>query len=210
MTIQDKTLKQPVLRDCGPEGCEIDWLTSAREPVPADVTAFSQHALERGWGDGLPLVPPTEVRVRQFLADGGRYPDEVIALLAPAYAECTVEKIAINAVMAGASGKSLPLIIAALEAMADPVFDLNGLNVTTGSIVPMTFVNGPIRDELNIPYKHSCFGGAATPAVAIGRAIRLIMRNVGGQIEAVTSQSIFGSPGRVGGVVVGEWEERSP
>lgn len=200
----------PVIRDCGPEGCAVDWLTSARHAVDADVMAFTGHAMQMGWGDGLPLVPPTEERVREFLASGGRYPDEVIALLPPLRADCTVEKIAINAVMAGAPGESLPLLIAAVEAMADPRFDIGGLNATTGSVVPGIFVNGPIRNELDIPYQHGCFGGAATPAVAMGRALRLLIRNVAGQQVGVTSQSVFGSPGRIAGMVIGEWEERSP
>jgi hypothetical protein len=207
-TMRGMTL--PVGRDCGPEGCAIDWLTSRRHELDLDVMAFTRTAMEKGWGDGLPLVPPTEARVREFLAVGGRYPDEVVAVLPPMRAECTIEKIAVNAVMAGAPGESLPLLVAAIEAMADPAFDLGGLNATTGSVVPSVFVNGPIRDVLDIPYRGGCFGGAATRATAIGRALRLVVRNVAGQAIGVTSQSVFGTPGRVAGIVVGEWEERSP
>lgn len=199
------------LRDCGPEGCDLDWLSSERHEAEIDdVMAFTRFSLLRGWGDGLPLIPPTETRVRAFLSRSNRYPDEVICTLPPSNAECTVEKIAINAVMAGASPESLPLIIAALEAMADPDFELFGQNATTAPVVPLTLVNGPIRDTLNIPYQHGCLGGVATTAVAIGRAVRLIMRNVAGQVVNVTSQSTFGSPGRVAGILFGEWEERSP
>ena len=125
-------------------------------------------------------------------------------------AECTVDKIAINAVMAGAPPKSLPLLIGALESMANPDFELFGLNATTASVVPLVLVNGPIRDTLEIPYQHGCLGGVASPASAIGRAIRLIIRNIGGQLIGVTSQSTFGSPGRLAGIVFGEREERSP
>ena len=192
----------PNLRDCGPEGCEIDWLSSEQvETEIDDIVAFSQFAVEQGWGDGLPLIPPTEARVRTFLGKSNRYPDELICTLPPQDGECTVEKIAINAVMAGAQAESLPLIIAALEAMARDDFELFGQNTTTAPVYPVTVVNGPIRDRLQIPYKHGCLGGAATPAAAIGRAIRLIMRNIAGQVPGVTSQTTFGSPGRVGGVV---------
>jgi len=166
--------------------------------------------MEAGWGDGLPLIPPTEERVQDFLVKGGRYPDELVALLPPLDAECTVEKIAINAVMAGAPPESLPLLCAAIEAMADPKFDLAGLNATTGSVVPAVIVNGPQRDRLRIPYGAGCLGGVAGPAPAIGRAIRLLMRNVGGQVVGLTSQSTFGTPGRVAGIVFAEWEEKSP
>ena len=202
--------KELVLRECGPDGCEIDWLASPRHEADLDIANFTAFAMEKGWGDGLPLVPPTETRVRTFLAANNRYPDEVIALLPPMRAECTIEKIVINAVMAGALPESLPLLIAAIEAIADPDFELYGMNATTASVAPALFINGPVRDRLGIPYKHGCFGGAAGGAPAIGRALRLIMRNVAGQVVGLTSQSTFGSPARVTGLVVGEWEERSP
>jgi len=206
-----RTVSAPNLRDCGPGGCDIDWLSSKRHEAEIDdVMAFTRFALAQGWGDGLPLIPPTEGRVRAFLADSNRYADEVICVLPPSNAECTVEKIAINAVMAGAEPRSLPLIVAALEAMAAPDFELFGQNATTAPVVPLTLVNGPVRDRLDIPYRNGCLGGAATTALAIGRAVRLVMRNVAGQVVNVTSQSTFGSPGRVAGIVFGEWEERSP
>lgn len=166
--------------------------------------------MAQGWGDGLPLIPPTEERVQDLLVKGGRFPDEVIALLPPLGSECTVEKIAINAVMAGCTGDAMPLLCAAIAAMADPKFDLAGLNATTGSVVPAVIVNGEIRNRLDIPYQAGCLGGVASPAVAIGRAIRLIMRNVAGQLIGSTSQSVYGTPGRVAGILFGEWEERSP
>ncbi len=199
------------LRDCGTEACDIDWLSSTRvEAEVDDVVAFTQFALEQGWGDGLPLIPPTEARVRAFLEKSNRHADELICTLPPQDGECTVEKIAINAVMAGAQAEALPVIVAALEAMARPDFELFGQNTTTAPVYPVTIVNGPVRDRLGIPYQHGCLGGAATPAVAAGRAIRLVMRNIAGQVPGVTSQTTFGSPGRVGGVLFGEWEERSP
>src|SRR6218665_1255190 len=197
-------------RSCGTSGCEADWLSSQRHEVSDDIVAFNAEALANGWGDGLPLIPPTEERVQEFLVKGGRFPDELIAVLPPLRAECTVEKIAINAVMAGCSGEAMPLLCAAVEAMADSRFDLAGLNATTGSVVPAVIVNGPIRNRLDIPYQAGCLGGVASPAVAIGRALRLITRNVAGQLIGSTSQSVYGTPGRVAGIVFGEWEERSP
>jgi hypothetical protein len=202
--------KQLLSRDCGPDGCEIDWLASTRHESDLDVVGFTQFAMVQGWGDGLPLVPPTEARVRTFLAANRRYPDEVVAHLPPTRAACTVEKIVINAVMAGAPPESLPLLIASVEAVADPDFELFGVNTTTAPVAPALFINGPIRDQLGIPYSHGCFGGAASAAPAIGRALRLIMRNIAGQVVGITSQSTFGTPTRVAGIVVGEWEERSP
>jgi hypothetical protein len=202
--------KPLISRDCGPEGCEVDWLASRRHEADLDIESFTTYALEKGWGDGLPLVPPTDARVRTFLSQNDRYPDEIIAYLPPMRSECTVEKIAINAVMAGAPAESLELIIAAITAIADPDFELYGVNATTAPVFPAFIVNGPIRDKLCIPYSYSCFGGAVSKAVAIGRAIRLIMRNVAGQVAGLTTQSTFGSPARVAGLLAGEWEERSP
>ena len=201
--------KPLISRDCGPAGCEIDWLTSRRIEADDDIESFTDFSLESGWGDGLPLVPPTDARVRAFLAENDRYPDELIARM-PDQSECTVEKIVINAVMAGAPAQSLELLIAAVTAIAEPDFELYGVNATTASVYPAFIVNGAVRDELGIPYSYGCAGGAATKAVAIGRAIRLIIRNVAGQVPGVTSQATFGSPGRIAGLLVGEWEERSP
>jgi hypothetical protein len=196
--------------DCGPEGCTIEWLASDRVEVDDDLDAFQKLALDAGWGDGLPLIPPTEDRVRAHVAASGRFPDECVAVLPPRNGRATVEKIAINAVMAGAPPQSMPLLCAAIEAMSDPELNLFALNTTTSCVVPAMFVNGPSRDRLGIPYGAGCFGGAAGPGPAIGRTTRLVMRNIGGQVVGVSSKSVFGQPGRVVGICVGEWEERSP
>ena len=198
-------------RSCGPSGCEVTWLTSARlEVLDDEVVAFTKLATDAGWGDGLPVVPPTEERVREWCAASGRFPEELLAEIPPRNGRCTVEKLAVNAVLAGAPASSMPLLCAAVEAMSDPDFNLFALNTTTSCVVPGVFVNGPARDELGIPYGPGCFGGAAGSAPAIGRALRLLMRNVGGQVVGESSKSVFGQPGRVTGIVVGEWEERSP
>lgn len=198
-----------VSRDCGPSGCEVDWLASRRVEADLDMDHFTQFSLKMGWGDGLPLIPPTESRVRSFLSENDRYPDEIVARM-PDDSECTVEKIAINAVMAGAPAASLELLIAMIAAIADPDFELYGVNATTAPVYPAFIVNGPVRQDLQIPVSYGCFGGAVSPAVAIGRAVRLIMRNVAGQAAGSTSQTTFGSPGRIAGIVAGEWEEKSP
>lgn len=199
-----------VERDCGPEGCEIDWLTSGRLEVDEDPVEFLRFATAAGFGDGLPLVPPTEARVREHVAASGRFPDELIAEVPPRNGRATVEKIAANAVMAGAPPESMPLLIAAIAAMADPQFNLFALNTTTCSVVPALVANGPVRHALGLPMGAGCFGGEAGPGASIGRATRLLMRNVGGQRVGLTSKSVFGQPGRVSGICVAEWEERSP
>jgi hypothetical protein len=197
-------------RSCGPSGCEVDWLSSSRLEVDDDVVAFTKFATDAGWGDGLPLVAPTEERVRAHVAASGRFPEELLGELPPRRGRCTVEKVAVNAVMAGAPAEAMVLLCAAVEAMAEPSFNLFALNTTTSCVVPGVFVNGPARHDLSIPYAAGCFGGEAGPGPSIGRALRLVMRNVAGQVVGVSSKSVFGQPGRVSGIVVGEWEERSP
>ncbi|MEX5636846.1 hypothetical protein [Parafrankia sp. FMc2] len=178
--------------------------------APADHESFAAFAHERGWSDGLPLVPPTPERVAAHVASAGRPADEVVATLPPSGAACTVEKVAVNAVMAGAPPSAMPLLLSAIGAMADPGFELHALNATTGSVTPAVVVNGGLRHELGIPFGTGCLGGADGPSSAIGRALRLVMRNIAGQRVGVTSQSTFGQPGRATGIVFGEWEERSP
>jgi len=181
-----------------------------RHLVEADPADFGAYALERGWGDGLPMVPPTPERVQAALAEHGWTGDEVCCTLPPLRAECTTEKLAINTIMAGAPTAALPLVRAAVEALADPGYELHALNATTGSVVEAICVNGPIRHRLGIPFGAGCLGGMEGNGPSIGRAVRLIMRNVAGQRVGVTSQSVFGTPGRVAGILFGEWEERSP
>ena len=136
--------------------------------------------------------------------------DAVVARLPPRGGECTIEKIAINAVMAGAPPEAMPLIISAIRAMSAPQFNLAGLNATTGSALATMIVNGPVRGALGLPYREACFGGMEGSSPSIGRAVRLVIRNVAGQKYGVTSKCVFGQPGLVTGIVVAEWEERSP
>lgn len=171
---------------------------------------MSADALAEGWGDGLPLIPPTEDLVAEFIAHSGRRADASLGRIPPSRAQCTVEKVAINAVMAGAPVESMALICSSLAAMIDSPLWLDGINATTAAVIPAVIVNGPIRDRLQIPYAYSALGGMASPAPAIGRAMRLVMRNVAGQVAGRTSESVFGQPARVIGIVAGEWEERSP
>src|SRR4029077_4051585 len=110
-----------------------------------DIEAFYRYAMGRGWGDGLPLVPPTRERVSAMLAGVDRAHDETVASVAPAYGVATVEKIAINAVMAGCLPEHLPVVIAAVEACTAPEFTLYGIQATTNPAAPLVLVNGPIR-----------------------------------------------------------------
>jgi hypothetical protein len=188
----------------------MDSATSAVHDAPADASELQAFAAEKGWSDGLPVVPSTPERVAEYLGQWGVDPGEPIAQLPPSRAVCTAEKLVVNAVMAGAPAAALPMLRAAVEAVADPGFELHALNATTGSVTPAIVVNGDARHHLRIPFGAGCLGGADGWSATIGRAFRLVMRNVAGQKSGVTSQSTFGQPGRVTGIVFGEWEERSP
>src|SRR5262249_56261036 len=120
----------------GPSECQIEWLTSARVDTDVDVIAFTKFATDAGWGDGLPLVPPVEEFVREYVAASNRFPDELLAELPPRNGGCTVEKVAINAVMAGAPASARPLLCAAVEAGAPPAFHLFSLHTPHSPVRP--------------------------------------------------------------------------
>jgi hypothetical protein len=185
-------------------------LTSRRLEVDLDSRQFNEALDDLGWGDGLPCVAPTEELVAEYVDASGRRANEVIAVLPPRWADCTVEKVAINAALTLAPPAAMPLLIAAIEALADDDFGLAGVNATTASVSPAMIVNGPTASELRLPAGHSCFGGMRGPAPSIGRALRLVLRHVAGQEAGVTSESVFGQPARVVGLVFREAEDRSP
>lgn len=185
-------------------------LTTERIDVDADPEAFFELSLAEGWGDGAPLVPPTDERVLARLAATPLPADHVLGELPPRYGAATVELAAINATMAGVAPAAFPLVIAALQALLVPEWNAFGLTTTTSSVAPMLIVNGPTRDELGIDYRAGCLGGAAgRGSMTIGRAVSLCLRNIGGQRAGETSRTVFGQPARFG-LCFGEWEERSP
>lgn len=177
--------------------------------VPNDALALYERSLEEKWGDGAPLIPPTDERVEALLAETPLAPDHVVCTLPPRRGAATVELAAINAAMAGCQPRAFALVIAALEAMAQPAYNGFGLATTTGSVASYVIVNGPTRDELQIDYRAGCLGGAAGRGSAtVGRAVQLCLRNIGGMRAGDTSRTVFGQPARFG-LCFGEWEERS-
>jgi hypothetical protein len=179
--------------------------------VKEDPVALLELSLEQKWGDGLPLIPPTDARVEAMLAATPRAStDIVLARMPPRDNVATVEMIAINAVMAGCAPRHLPLLIAAVEAVGGPSLDAAGHAATTAPVATMMVVNGPTRDEMGIDYRASCLGGAAgRGSVTLGRALQLCIRNIGGMRAGETTRSVHGQPARVSGLCFGEWEERS-
>ena len=168
-----------------------------------------ESLFERGVTDGLPVVPPTRERVEQAVAATGRPADELVAEVPPNYGRATVEKIAVNAVMAGCRPEYLPVVLAAVEAVCDEAFDLHGVSATTNAPAPLLIINGPVRKALDVNCGAGVFGPGWRANATIGRAVRLICVNVGGATPGVVSMSTFAHPGRYT-YCIGEWEEQNP
>ena len=171
-----------------------------------DLDAF-ETLYARGITDGLPVIPPTAARVEAAIAASGHRRDELIALVAPGLGRATVEKIAINAVMAGCRPEYLPAVIAGVEAICDPAFALVGVSGTTDAVAPLLILNGPVRKALEVNCATGVFGPGFRANATIGRAVRLIWANVGG--AGATSMSTFAQTGRYT-YCIGEYEEESP
>lgn len=184
-------------------------LISELHEAPADPEVFLRFAEARGWGDGLPLIPPTEERVQAMLEYAAEPPHTVVGVVEPLRGQATLEKIAVNAVMAGCAPEVFPVVVAAVAAVCEPEFNLYALNTTTCCATPALLVNGPARLELGIECGYSCLGHNGRANATIGRALRLVMRNAGGSIPGAVSKSVFGQPGRIS-LCFGEWEEKSP
>jgi len=151
---------------------------------------------ERGWSDGLPLVPPTEERVLRMLDGTARDPQEVVGLIPPALAPATVEKIAINAVMAGCKPEYLPVVLAAVEAVLDEGFAMHGVLATTMFAGPVVVVNGAIRRRIGMNAKGNVLGQGNRANGAIGRALQLVIRNIGGGRPQEVDRATLGNPGK--------------
>ncbi|MGH7312029.1 MAG: hypothetical protein ACREJV_02570 [Candidatus Rokuibacteriota bacterium] len=178
----------------------------SRTPAAPDLVE-ELHA--RGVTDGLPVVPPTRERVRQAVAASGRAPDELVALVPPNYGRATIERIAVNAVMAGCRPEYLPIVAAAVEAVCDEAFDLHGVAATTNAPTPLVIVNGPVRRTIGINCGAGVFGSGARANATIGRAIRLVCRNIGGARPGGVSMSTLAHPGHYT-YCIGEHEEANP
>ena len=146
--------------------------------------------------DGLPLVPPTMQRVAAMLAANNYAADEEISMLPPGFETATAGDIAICAVMAGCKAEYLPVLIAAVDALSDMSFNLVGIGTTTGSAAPMYIVNGPIVEQLGLNGKNNALGSGNRANATIGRAMTLILQNIGGAIPGETDMATLGQPAK--------------
>jgi hypothetical protein len=176
---------------------------------PHDVGELHDFFMSSGWTDGLPVVPPTPELVDAMVRASGHDPDDIVAVLPPANGAATIRRIAANAVMAGCRPEFLPVVLAAVDAVADPAYGLTHRQITTHAGAPLIIVNGPIARRLDINGATGAFGPGWRANATIGRALRLVLMNVGGSIPGVTDMSQTGHPGKFT-YCVAENEEASP
>jgi hypothetical protein len=183
-------------------------MTAKRHRV-ADVGDAMEFCFQQGWTDGLPVVPPTEERVRAMLEAARLEPKREIGYVAHRAVSITAEKVAINAVMAGCKPEYLPVVVAAVEGIADPAWSYHGPGTSTGGAAVLMIVNGPIARELDINAGDNLFGPGWRANLTIGRAVRLVMRNVCGSMPGLLDRGTLGHPGKLS-YVIAENEAESP
>lgn len=205
---------------CGSMSVDPDIVDALRarftdSPVVSRTVEFSSSEDEfeamyaRGWTDGLPVIPPTRERVLKMLTGTTRHPQDVVALCPPDLVELTVEKIAINAVMAGCLPEYLPWVIAALEAVCNDEFNMHGVLATTMPVGPVIVCNGPGTRAIGMNSGINTFGQGNRANNTIGRAVQLTVRNVGGGRPGEVDRATHGNPGKIS-FCFAEDEERSP
>ena len=170
-------------------------LQSRRARVPAEFAAMQDYFWEQGWTDGLPVVPPTEDAVREMLSAVNADPSHSLGVMQPRNSRATLEKLAINAVMAGCKPEHFPVVVAAVKAALHEGYNLAGTAATTGGANQVMIVNGPVAPKLGIQADAGCFGPGFRANAAIGRALRLIVRNVAGLTPGEMDKATLSSPG---------------
>jgi hypothetical protein len=164
--------------------------------VPDDVEALHHFFVEQRLSDGLPVIPPTAARVARMLEHTQRSRYELVGTVAPAFGAATVERIAINAVLAGCAPAELDVLIAAVEAMTAPEFSLQGIQTTTNPAAVWLVVNGPVAERLGVNSGPNCLGQGASANATLGRALRLVLQNIGGAYPGEMDRATHGQPGK--------------
>ncbi|MFP6681253.1 MAG: hypothetical protein VCB07_03545 [Gammaproteobacteria bacterium] len=177
--------------------------------IQIDADALDDEFDKRGWSDGLPIVAPTRGRVDAMLAYSDLPSDYGLGTMPPRQGIVTPEILAVNAVMAGCRSEYFPVVLAAVEAMLEPIFNLFAVQATTHPCAPCVIVNGPIATDLKLNARYGAFGPGVRANATIGRAVRLILMNVGGGTPGVLDRSTQGQPAKYG-YCVAENEIESP
>ncbi len=190
-------------------------MTGDALPLQLDVADDDPDTLlavyaEHGWGDGLPLIAPTEERVQTMLAAlGGTDPDEVVAVLAPRLGEATRRMIAVNAVLAGCEPQHMPVLVTAVRALAAPALNLRGVNATTHPVAPLLVVHGEVASSAGYNAGLGAFGPGNRANATTGRALRLILLHIAGAMPGPGDASTQGGPAKYS-YCVAENTEESP
>lgn len=177
--------------------------------VPSDPAEMFRLFDDRGWTDGLPVLPPTPAAVERMIAASRQEREIVLGIIPPLKGIATIEKIAANSVMAGCLPEYFPLVLAAVKGMLRPGYNLDGVQTTTGNVAPLTIVNGPCRTTLEINGGANVLGQGWRANATIGRAVRLILTNIGGATPGVFDKSTLGQPAKYT-FCIGENEEETP
>jgi len=170
-------------------------LKSRRHTV-ADLGSAMELCYTNGWTDGLPVIPPTAERITAMLESAGLEPQHQLAFIENRQVSVTAEKVAINAVMAGCKPGYMPVVAATIEALADPLYGYHGPATSTGGAAVFMLVNGPIARELDINCENNLFGPGWRANATMGRAVRLVMRNVIGTLPGELDRSSLGHAGK--------------
>jgi hypothetical protein len=173
---------------------DITFKARAIELAPDDDPIEATY--DRGWSDGLPVVPPTDLRIARMLTGTSRKATDIVGLIPPNLIECSVEKVAINAVLAGCRPEYFPVVLAAVEAALKPEFSMHGLVATLWFSGPVVIVNGPAAKRLGMNSGGNALGQGNRANATIGRALQLLIRNVGGGLPGEIDRSVLGNPGK--------------
>jgi len=182
---------------------------ATRIDIDNDYVAVNEYFHEQGWSDGLPVMPPTEDAVAAMIAAGPLPGDQVLGIMPPVEGTVTVEKVAANAVMAGCRPDYFPVVLAGVKALLQPKYNVGSVSTTTGGAAPCFMVSGAIADEIEINSGTACMGSGFRANATIGRALRLVIRNIAGAIPGEMDKGTLAFPGRYS-FLFAENEARNP
>lgn len=165
------------------------------EDVLERVHEVNEFFFSQDWSDGLPILPPTPTSVDRMLRGTQRERDELIGSIAPGWGKATVERIAIHGVMAGCKPEYMPVLIAAVQAMTQEPYRLQGAQGTTDCIAPLLIINGPLATQLGFNGGAGCFGHGTRANATVGRAICMMLLTLGGAIPGKIKKSTISQPG---------------
>ena len=200
LTMPDEARREPSVQHSTEEGM-LD--------IRGEFADINELFHERGWTDGLPVIPPSEESVRAMMMHSPYTADYQLGLLPPALNPVLVEKVAVNAVMAGCAPAFFPVVLAAIEGLLDEDLALYSMQTATNTTVPLLIVNGPIVSSLCLNAGVNLLGSGCRANATIGRAVRLVLLNIGKEVPGVTDPSTHGQPGKFT-FCVAEMEEESP